>query len=173
MLNIFMILKLKFNKVVAFNIISHMYPAEIFIRGIETNSPWLCEHTYRPQYLKLEIEDISLIAWAASNGYLETAKWLYSVGADPRARDDDAITWAANNGHLEMAKWLYSVGADPRAQRNHSITLASYSGHLEMAKWLYSVGCDPRTEDDYTIKWAMEGGYTDVIKWLESIGCKL
>jgi hypothetical protein len=102
MLNTFMILKRKFNKTVAFRVLLHLYPAEIFIRGIKINRLWLCKSSYRPQYLSLKIGGLRLIEWAANNGYLEEMKWLYSKGVNPRAYNDSVIIWAS--GHLEVVK---------------------------------------------------------------------
>jgi hypothetical protein len=67
-----MILKLKFNKTVAPNILTHLDPTHLFILGIIKNRRWLCENTYRPLYLNTEIENLDPILWAV--------KWLESIG---------------------------------------------------------------------------------------------
>jgi hypothetical protein len=170
MLKYFMILKLKFNKTVAFHIILHLDPARIFIRGIKKNMLWLCEHSFRPQFLELRIENCEPIVWAARRGHVEIMKWLVSV--DPRADKDNAIIRAAGNGHIEAVKWLVSIGANPSAYNDQAIRWAYFHKHLELAKWLYSIGCNPKIRDSYIYRWAAENRHLEVVQWLESIGCE-
>jgi hypothetical protein len=163
-----MILKLKFNKTVAFRIICCLYPAEIFIRGIKMNWPWLCECSYRPEYLDLEIKNQELIVYAARHGYLEVLKWLYSMGVSGYV-----IRWAAMGGHLKVVKWLYSMDADPEVIDDTAIRLAAMGGHLEVLKWMYSISADPGVMDCLTIKWTCAKKNMEIANWLQSIGHKL
>ena len=48
-------------------------------------------------------------------GRLEIIKYLVSLGADIRVRNDWAIQWASKYGHLETVKYLVSLGANIRA----------------------------------------------------------
>ena len=112
----------------------------------------------------------NLIEYCKS-GDLKGVKYLYSLGCDPKARNNEAIRWASNNGHLEVVKYLVSLGCDPKASDNCAIRRASNNGHLEVVKYLFSIGCDPKACDNSTIRWTSVNGYLDVVKYLFEQGC--
>ena len=43
---------------------------------------------------------------AVKNNDLEMVKYLVSLGADIRSRDDFAVILASGNGHIHILKWF-------------------------------------------------------------------
>jgi hypothetical protein len=111
--------------------------------------------------------------WSCASGYLEVAKWLYSISRIYAYDDDDyAFRLSCRNGYLEVAQWLYSIGGiDIHARDDYAFRWSCLYGHLDVAKWLYSLGgIDMHTRDDFAFRWSCENGYLKIAQWLYSIG---
>jgi hypothetical protein len=196
MLKYFMLLKLKFNKIVAFRTILYLDPAYFFIQGIKNNLPWLCENTYSPSYSSIKIDSCEITEWAAGNGNLDIVRWLYDTSANSGAINRLVVMRACSGGHLEVLKWLYSIGVHPtgdyvsiytshygdleyeslqicgypQINYDHVIIMAAQKGHLDIVKWSVSVGADPGSNDNRAIKYASQNEHFEIVKWLVSIG---
>ncbi len=90
---------------------------------------------------------------------LEIIKFLVSLGADIRAKNDYAVRLASENGHLEVVKYLVSQGADIRAKYDYAVRLASQKGHIEVVKYLVSQGADIKSENDCAVIYASRNGH--------------
>lgn len=100
------------------------------------------------------------IDYAAKEGHMDAAKWLYdNVSSNCTT---NAMDWSAKNGHLEVLKWLHencnggcTTDAMDRAAEN---------GHLEVLMWLHEnrqEGCTTNAMD-----WAARNNHLDILKWL-------
>jgi hypothetical protein len=138
MIHTFIILKQKFNKVIAFNIIRYSESTFVFTKGITKNIPWLYENSYSPKHRRLKIKKLSLAEYIGKKGYVEMAKWLYE--AEPKICWQYASKWAAKKGKLEMLKWLHNIGKVLQKNNILPIIWAAENGQYEAAKWLYSIG---------------------------------
>ena len=83
---------------------------------------------------------------------------------DRSNEDETCLLLAASNGHLETGKWLIENGCstDERDQYGFScLLLASMEGHLEIVKWLIENGCsinDKNIDDDSCLLLAVCNG---------------
>ena len=65
---------------------------------------------------------------AAGHGYLNTVKYLVSIGANVHEFNDQALQWAVDNGHLDTINYLKSIKCSiTRVIQNES----SYFAHIE------------------------------------------
>ncbi|ETK73610.1 hypothetical protein F441_19902 [Phytophthora nicotianae CJ01A1] len=105
---------------------------------------------------------------AATNGHLDTVKWLHETRSD--GCTSLAMNSAAGNGHLDVVKWLHANRTEGCTTR--AMDRAAGNGHLEMVEWLHrnrSEGCTTNAMD-----LAAANGYLKVVKWLyvnRSEGC--
>lgn len=72
--------------------------------------------------------------------------------------DEDFIN-AAENGYLKTARYLISLGADIHAQENQALIYAAKEGHLSMVKYLVSLGADIHAQEDEALRWSSAGSY--------------
>jgi len=108
-----------------------------------------------------------------ASGYIETAKWLYSLGGiDIHINNDEAFILSCESGYLEIAKWLVSLGGvDVHFNNNEAFRLSYLNGYLEIVKWLYSLGgVDIHAENDDAFRRSCVFGYKEIAKWLVSLG---
>ena len=78
---------------------------------------------------------------ACRNGYLDVAKWLYSLGnVYIDVFNDYAFRHACKNGHLKVARWLFSLGTiNIHAKKDSAFKLSCENEHLDVVKWLASI----------------------------------
>jgi len=106
---------------------------------------------------------------AAYCGYLDTVKYLISIGADVHNKDNYAVRWAARYGHLDTVKYLVFNGANIHSLDDAAICWAAGMGHLDTVKYLVSVGADVHVQNDWAIRFAALDNYVDVVNYLKSI----
>jgi ankyrin repeat protein len=109
-------------------------------------------------------------------GYIEIAKWLYSLGADIHAARDCAFRWSCEFGKIEIAKWLHSLGGvDIHAVRDYAFDVSCHNRHLEVVKWLLDIsndksyslgGIDIHVNEDRAIKWSCYYNHIDMVRFL-------
>ena len=101
-------------------------------------------------------------------GYLEYAKWLYSLGkVDIHANNDCTFRYSCQYGHLEVAKWLYSFGdVNINYYYEGAFRTSCKNGHPKVAKWLYSLGnIDISAFNDSSFRWACKNNDIPMVKW--------
>ena len=71
------------------------------------------------------------------------------------------------HGYVETAKWLYSLGnIDIHPKQEFGFRYSCSYGHLEVAKWLYSLGnIDIHVENELAFRWSCEYNKKEVVKW--------
>ena len=99
--------------------------------------------------------------WAASNGHLETLKWI-------RANGGEWTSWAANlaakNGHLETLKWICANGGE---WTDDAADCAAGNGQLETLKWICVNG---GKWTSWTAYMAARNGHWEILKWIRANG---
>ena len=92
---------------------------------------------YLFEYLLNENWNEWIFITTCAYGYIETAKWLYSLGAvDIHIQDEDAFSYSCRNGHLTIAKWLRSLGnIDIHAYNEFAFRWSCENEQLEIVKW--------------------------------------
>jgi len=136
--------------------------------------------------------------WSCKHGYLNIAKWLYSLGGVDLHADDDhvfkccsRVQWlyslekniqaqngkiifqiSCENGHLNVAQWLHSLGNINHKEIDKYIFRKScINGHLDVAKWINSLGyVNIHTSHEYAFRKTCDNGYLNVVQWLYSLG---
>jgi ankyrin repeat protein len=110
--------------------------------------------------------------WAVRVGNVVIAKFLISLGADVKAKDDSANTplaWAVSYGKIELAKLLISAGADVNIKWGHYTLLhwaVSYN-LLEITKLLIDSGADVKakgSKGEMILNWARSQKMQDLLK---------
>ena len=101
-----------------------------------------------------------VIYFAATEGQLETVKWLHTNTYAECTTD--AMDDAARNGHLDVVKWLHENRTE--GCTTAAMDFAAKNGHLDVVKWLH----ENRTEGCTVtaIGRAAINGHTDVVKFL-------
>lgn len=102
------------------------------------------------------------------NGYLETAKWYYSLGYTDKYKCKYVFRSCCANGNLEIVRWLYSLYND--MIDDDVFTISCCNGHLQLSKWLFLMNRDMRY--DHTFLQVCCYDQLDVAKWLHSIDIK-
>ena len=117
----------------------------------------------------------SSLIWAASNGFLDTAKWLHKTfgftAEDASDQDNYALKTACREGHLEAAKWLtetFNIVLEDIYMKNDLLHVSCERGHLETAKWCFRKFGYFEENRSYTVN-KFRGlclyGQLDVAKW--------
>lgn len=126
--------------------------------------------------LDIHAENEVIFRDACCKGYLELAKWLYSLGkVDINANDEEAFRFACTNGHLETAKWLFSLDkVYIHMNDDEAFRMACSNGHLEIARWLFSLWSQSfsahiRVDCIKAFETACLNGYFEMAKWMHSI----
>ena len=65
----------------------------------------------------------------------EIAKWLFSLGVNINAVEDDAFRSSCANGHIEIAKWLWNI-SDKKINIYSSDDYVFKNSPEEIIKWL-------------------------------------
>ena len=86
---------------------------------------WLYENGYCPAF------ESRFCVLAARDGYLETLKWLRTVGCP---WDENTLCSAAANGFLDIIKWAIENGC-PIEKSSTIFKLSAVYGHLHILKW--------------------------------------
>jgi hypothetical protein len=110
-------------------------------------------------------------------------------GINIHDQNDFAFRFSCEHGYLEIAKWLYSLSfvetqtlglnqfqpyslgeINIHAEDEEAFIQSCEYGHIEVAKWLYDLGgINIRARDDFAFKWSCNYGYIEIAKWLCSI----
>lgn len=98
---------------------------------------------------------------AASNGQIETLKYLYKNGFP---RNNRAPTFAATNGHIETLKYFYKIRLPPDKR---STVYAVINGQIETIKYLHKSGCPFEENLPET---AAGNGQIEIFKYLRNNG---
>ncbi|EEY57369.1 uncharacterized protein PITG_11220 [Phytophthora infestans T30-4] len=103
---------------------------------------------------------------AASNGHVETVKWLHEY------RDEgctmDAMNKAAWNGHLAAVIWLNDNRTEGCTQQ--AMNMAAKGGHLDVVQFLHenrTEGCTYNAMD-----WAAQENHLEIVQWLHANRCE-
>ena len=85
-----------------------------------------------------------IFLWSCENGYLEVAKWLWSLNQNINihANDEFAFRWSCLHGHLETAKWLWSLdkNIDIHAINDRAFDWSfKISVNFVVSKWLLTL----------------------------------
>lgn len=109
--------------------------------------------------------------WSCRLGYLEVAKWIYSLdhGINIYENSHKALRWSCQYGQIEVVKWIYSLyqKTDIRI-KNIGFYESCTNGHLEIAKWFYSLdGID--TDTNKIAIQSLKNGHLVVGRWLNSL----
>ena len=105
------------------------------------------------------------------SGYLNLAKFLYTMDTNICAKNESAFRWSCHHGHIEIAKWLYSLGdVNIHVENECSFRLSCLSGHIEVAKWLYELGVDVHAKNECAFRWSCQNGHIEIAKWLYELG---
>lgn len=98
-------------------------------------------------------------------GYLETAKWYYSLGYINEYICKQVFRTCCSHGNLEIIKWLYSLH---RGMIDDDIfSMSCCNGHLQLSKWIFLMNRDMRY--DHTFLQVCCYDRLDIAKWLHSI----
>lgn len=102
---------------------------------------------------------------ACKLGYINLAKFLYSLGADIYGRNNIAFRHACCYGHLEIAKWLYSI--DVNTYSKEAIKWACAKGRFAVVKWLCSVDTN-NFNSVKAFKFACYNKHFQIARWLSN-----
>ncbi|XP_064635159.1 palmitoyltransferase ZDHHC17-like [Lineus longissimus] len=101
-----------------------------------------------------DLENVSLLHWAAINNRADLVKYYISRGAviDKLGGilNSTALHWATRQGHLAMVVMLMSYGADPSIRDGEGcscIHLAAQFGHTPITAYLLAKGHDVDLQD--------------------------
>ena len=115
----------------------------------------------------------------------DVAVYLYELGANINARNNEAFVVSCLNGNFEIVKWLYSLGKininDIGAcdmehllgfeiKKNKAFKNCCIGGHLEIAKWLYYL-CEnnkplEKSELIDSFICSCQNGHIEIAEWL-------
>jgi len=119
-----------------------------------------------------------IFSYLCGCGFLETAKWLYSMGGiDIHARHNEAFYWSCVTGHKETAEWCYSFGNITLYEFNdlfqdELFIRSCENGYLELSKWMYSLnelgGIKKRTIETIFIECCSYEN-KEMIEWCHSL----
>jgi hypothetical protein len=117
-----------------------------------------------------------VFAFTCNNGYLDTVKWLFSLGHFNNNENNNLLFCnACNKGYIEMAKWFYSLGIiDINFRNGCSFIDSCLGGHLELSRWLHhirNINVENIDIELYTkiFYWSCEYGKFEIVKWLYSL----
>jgi len=80
-----------------------------------------------------------LFIHCCSHGYLNIAKWLYSVKRIRMRTLNTAFRMSCINGHVDVAKWLYSIGkshVDIHIYNNFVFRVSITKEQIHVVQWL-------------------------------------
>jgi ankyrin repeat protein len=115
---------------------------------------------------------------AALGGHLVLVKKLHERGADINAAGWTPLAYAATNGKTEVARYLLDIGANPNAlspNGTSALMMAVRGGHAETVDLLLAKGADVnlRNQNGATaLAWATRGGFDAIEKSLVKRGAK-
>lgn len=74
------------------------------------------------------------------------------------------LIWACQFGNVDVAKYLVSIGADPRFCDDEAMRMVAFSGgRVNTFKYLLALGCDPHAQNGEALRNARANGYTDIV----------
>lgn len=118
----------------------------------------------------LSKENINMaLTIAASNGYLDSFKFLLEEGADIHTHYNYAIRWSAAHGHLEIVKLILEKVADIHKMKELAMIAlkwASNAGHFDVVKFILDLVGLVNKFDIEPIKLATIFGHFDIVKLL-------
>ncbi len=164
-----------------FRLVSKTF-SNVYLKNVDLNeeqSLWLSKVFIKnkrdlaviKKHLMLVKDDV--LFWASRDGHLEIVKYLVSLGANIKAKYNQAVVYASENGHLEIVKYLVSQGADIKDRDNSAVIYASKNGHLETVKYLVSQGADIKAQYDSAVIYASRGRHSKTVRYLVSQGAKI
>lgn len=119
-------------------------------------------------------DDDYIVKCAAGAGQLEVLKFLIEdLGADARARDDEAFGAACSHGCIETAEYLRQQGCKIKSRDNYPVWTAAYSGHLDVLEYLHDLGLPlnkSRRGDNAPFLDAVKQGHTHIVKYMHEHG---
>ena len=141
---------------------------------------FFCRYNYlelAKRYSKLDNFDIhdkddEAIALACQENHLEMAKFLYSLGANIRVKNDWCVMISINRNNIEILKWIQSLNIiDFNANNNYILRVCCNNGKLDIIKWLHSLGqIDMNILSDIMFTNSCIGGNLETCKWIYSFG---
>lgn len=139
----------------------------------------ICQFLYRSHFhknFKTKNFDDEII-FSCCDGYLNLAKWLYSLNKDGciidiHAKRDKPFYYAATQNQIPIAKWIVSITKINSKALIHQIFCEVCDcGYLEMAKLIFSLGDKPdlHYNNDAIFRYACFNGNINTIKFLLSL----
>jgi ankyrin repeat protein len=113
------------------------------------------------------------IIYATKSQSVKLVKYLVSLGGNINAQNDESVVCAIKNNDVEMSMYLLSRGANPCAQDNKPIIYASKRGNLQMVKYLVSLGANPFTHNNDPITIAYYRDHKNVLEYLQTLGAEI
>jgi ankyrin repeat protein len=115
---------------------------------------------------------------AALGGHLVLVRKLYARGAEVNPSGWTPLAYAATGGKTEVARYLIEVGANPNAPSPNGTTalmMAVRGGHAETVDLLLSKGADVNVRNQSgasAMAWATRGGFITIENALLKRGAK-
>lgn len=106
-------------------------------------------------------------------GYLDCAKWLFSVRPDMYV-SKYMFQHSCEDGHLDFAKWLLCVNPNINISADDEFVFrcACWSGHLDMTKWLLKIKpeIDISADNDDAFRNSIFNKFLECAKLLVELG---
>ncbi|MEP6943855.1 MAG: ankyrin repeat domain-containing protein, partial [Betaproteobacteria bacterium] len=115
---------------------------------------------------------------ASLNGHLALVKKFFARGAEINPSGWTPLAYAATNGQTEVARYLLEVGAKinaPSANGTTPLMMAVRGGHAATVDLLIAKGADVnlRNQNDATaLAWATRGGFATIEQALQKRGAR-
>ncbi|RFU25002.1 hypothetical protein B7463_g11331, partial [Scytalidium lignicola] len=118
---------------------------------------------------------MTLLIWAAKNGYHSIVQLLIKNGVNVEVQDDygkTSLIWAIKNGHESIVQLLVRNGVNIKGRDGHRMTLLMWTaknGYANAVQLLVEKGVDVEAHDDHgmtSLMWATKSGHENIVKLL-------